>query len=580
MSAADDRAVIAALRAGKVGAAAVREASGLKAPAFKAAVQRLRYQGKVQWDALQLTASMIETQDAASVPPNPTPEPAAPALCVAGNGEDAGATAPSAPASGDPVPVRLPSAAEQLLRDIEAWCARTGTPEIKLGLVALRHSGFVALLRKRLTATPDTIAKVRAVLAAHPDGMAEVPMPANNICVPKGPKSESAARAIAAKAVGQLVRRGVSTLAEEVRQEAEAAAARRKASRMISGLAGAKLALLSDPTPAEMVTTALAETVDDAAKAMARRWPRTWAKVLVAARVADERPGQTLIRLLELGLAQVEARPVADLDGKPIIFSAPMVRALLDGRKTQTRRLLTKPLPPADASGVRAWFAPPDVPTKGIPNQWAESGLWAFRNSDEEDPENACGGYNRYCGPLPFRPGDRAYVREAHLIRRAIPCLPHEMDWQSLSGPVVHYLADGGELRHEGDRRTGRGIYHGPVEKARPSIHMPRWASRLTLFVEAVRVQRLQDISEADAIAEGISEHPCEGPHRGPDATYWTAERGSKDYLGRTTPIAAYGALWDSLHTDPGTRWEDNPWIYALTFRVNRGNVDHLETTA
>lgn len=317
MSAADDRAVIAALRAGKVGAAAVREASGLKAPAFKAAVQRLRYQGKVQWDALQLTASMIETQDAASVPPNPTPEPAAPALCDAGNGEDAGATAPSAPASepvtvgatasGDPVPVRLPSAAEQLLRDIEAWCARTETPEIKLGAVALRHSGFVALLRKRMTATPDTIAKVRAVLAAHPDGMAEVPMPANNICVPKGPKSESAARAIAATAVDQLASRGISTVAEEVRQEAEAAAARRKAARLTTPAGGARLTVLPNPSLVELVSTAAAETVDDTARAMARRWPKTWARVLAAARAAEERPGQALIRLIELGLAHVEA---------------------------------------------------------------------------------------------------------------------------------------------------------------------------------------------------------------------------------------------------------------------------------
>ncbi|RSV44398.1 hypothetical protein CA234_03000 [Sphingomonas sp. ABOLE] len=313
MSAADDRAVIAALRAGHAAAGPARAAAGLTAAAFKAAVQRLRYQGKVQWDALQLTPSMLEQQNVAPPPPGTAPVSAEPAPGDAEEGEDAGATAPSAPAS-EPVAVeavRPPSAAEQLLRDIEQWCARTGTPEIKLGAVALRHPGFVALLRKRLTATGDTIAKIRALMAEHPDGMSEVPMPANNICVPKGPKSESAARAIAARAVDEMAERGISTVAEEVRQEAEAAGQRRKASRMISGLAGAKLALLSDPTPAEVVTTALAETVDDAAKAMARRWPRTWARVLVAARVADERPGQTLIRLLEIGLAHAETPRVA-----------------------------------------------------------------------------------------------------------------------------------------------------------------------------------------------------------------------------------------------------------------------------
>lgn len=311
MSAADDRAVIAALRAGHRGAGDARAASGLKAAAFKAAVQRLRYQGKVQWDALQLTPSMMQEQDAAPAPPGMAPVSAAP-LPFGGDadeGEDAGAIAPSAPAS-EPVaaaPVLLLSAPEQLLRDIDAWCTRTGTPEIKLGAVALRHPGFVALLRKRLTATPDTIGKVRALMAAHPDGMADVPEPANNICVPKGPKSESAARAIAARAVDRLASAGVSTVGEEVRREAEAAGERRKASRIISGLAGSRLALLSDPTPVEIVTTALAETVDDTAKAMARRWPKTWARVLAAARNADERPGQALIRLLELGLAQVEA---------------------------------------------------------------------------------------------------------------------------------------------------------------------------------------------------------------------------------------------------------------------------------
>jgi hypothetical protein len=320
MTAADDRAVIAALRAGHAGAAAVREAAGLKAAPFKAAVQRLRYQGRLAWDSLRLTPSMMDHQnvhqDVAPAPPGLAPVPAARSPGAAGPGEDAGATAPSAPAS-EPAPsarVRLLSAAEQLLRDIDAWCARTATPATKLGAVALRYPGYVGLLRKRLTATPDMIAKVRAAMAAHPQGMGDVPMPRNNICVPAGPKSESAARALAAAKRADLAAApnvaaacSLRNVAEAVQREAEQAGVRRKAARMMSGRAGDRLALLPDATAVELVTTVVAETVDDAARAMARRWPKTWMRVLAAARMAEERPGEMLIRVIELGLGQVEA---------------------------------------------------------------------------------------------------------------------------------------------------------------------------------------------------------------------------------------------------------------------------------
>lgn len=237
---------------------------------------------------------------------------------------------------------------------------------------------------------------------------------------------------------------------------------------------------------------------------------------------------------------------------RPIIFSAPMVRALLDGRKTQTRRLL-KPQPVWEPS-----TASTEGCVLGAGWSWGQC-----RRCHQETIALAA------ADTVSFRRGDRVYVRESHLIRRSIPCMPHEWDWQSLSGPVVHYLADGGELQHHGDRSTGRGIYHGPVEKGRPSIHMPRWASRLTLFVEEVRVQRLQDISEDDAVAEGIIEYE---PTDEDPAEFSYVEGGDIWNNARS----AYAALWDNLHTEPGTRWDDNPWIYALTFRVARGNIDQL----
>lgn len=222
---------------------------------------------------------------------------------------------------------------------------------------------------------------------------------------------------------------------------------------------------------------------------------------------------------------------------RPIIFSAPMVRALLDGRKTQTRRLL-KPQPyDFVTDGKRYWNASGCV-----------GGRICINDRDLLD--------------LHRKPtaGDRAYVREhwkTSLGNDGVA--PRDFDPTT---PVV-YIADGAE----------HGRYPvGEAGKHRQGRHMPRWASRLTLFVEDVRVQRLQDISEDDAVAEGIEARGM-GPLWG-----WIDYLETNPNLTRhfADPRRSYASLWDSLHPEPGTRWDDNPWIYALTFRVARGNIDQL----
>lgn len=186
---------------------------------------------------------------------------------------------------------------------------------------------------------------------------------------------------------------------------------------------------------------------------------------------------------------------------RPIIFSAPMVNALLAGRKSQTRRVL-KPLP------RRTIFF--DAKAAGL-DQFQEP---------------------------PYAPGDRLYVREA--IDKA----------SDRDG--VFYRADY-EAQH-GDA-TGLGW--------RPSIHMPRWASRLTLTVTEVRVQRLQEISAGDSIAEGVECETC-------TAMGQSACHGR----GCFASIDAYRTLWNSLHGPDA--WDANPWVVALTFNVKRGNIDQI----
>ncbi len=226
------------------------------------------------------------------------------------------------------------------------------------------------------------------------------------------------------------------------------------------------------------------------------------------------------------------------MNDRPIIFSGPMVRALLEGRKTQTRRLL-KIQPPHRANKLRegdnaAWFCDGEH-VKGQPC---------------ED--------HAYSVPIYFMPGDRLYVREAHAL---VPSSAYRMS------PGVPYAVndeDGSQacVYREGWERSK------PGTGWRPSIHMPRWASRLTLTVTEVRVQRLQKISEEDAVAEGVQKGEPSSDLAGLLGCTW----GIDGDFRCSTPVAAYCRLWNSLHGPDA--WDANPWVVAVSFTVERRNID------
>ena len=202
---------------------------------------------------------------------------------------------------------------------------------------------------------------------------------------------------------------------------------------------------------------------------------------------------------------------------RPIIFSAPMVRALLDGRKAQTRRIL-KPQIVCHTGPVPAFT-------------WGKfSGLY---------PDDWFGYGNAIDGALPCAVGDRLWVREAHaFMPKTAYALPKAI---SPADP------DMAAYYREGFDRSGKIIW-------RPSIHMPRWASRITLEVTEVRVQRLQDISGEDTIAEGIQCPTCE-------AMKYSACHDS----GCFHSLHLFKKLWNSIHGPDA--WAANPWVAVISFK-------------
>ena len=221
---------------------------------------------------------------------------------------------------------------------------------------------------------------------------------------------------------------------------------------------------------------------------------------------------------------------------RPIIFSAPMVRAILDGRKTQTRRIIK--LPHNNPLGV--W----EATTVG--------GHGCYTKDGKPYPERAAIWHTR-TGTIivpPFAVGDRFWVREA--------CRAEELP-TGIDG--VRYAADDAWRVIENTPEASddwvtlfhyRGRGRGRIGDTVPPIHMPRWASRITLEVTAVKVQRLQEISEEDAVAEGCRHH------------HDPAGDGQN-------VIEQFSYLWETIH-GPGS-WEENSWVAAISFR--RVSHDH-----
>ncbi|OUM00532.1 hypothetical protein [Variovorax sp. JS1663] len=213
---------------------------------------------------------------------------------------------------------------------------------------------------------------------------------------------------------------------------------------------------------------------------------------------------------------------------RPILFSAPMVRALQAGTKTQTRRVMARQKQhaftdytlfgqrghPDDEAACRGGWAQPWVAVEHAPD-WPDG------------KEDRC-----HC-PYARARGDRLWVRETHRAEE----LPDGLDG-------IRYLADDAFRPIEGKNDVDAWLklrdYGGRKGANVPGIHMTRWASRILLEVTRVRVERLQDISEADALAEGVAGHP-DGP--------WHA----------------YRSLW-TLINGAGS-WAANPWVWVVEFR-------------
>lgn len=232
---------------------------------------------------------------------------------------------------------------------------------------------------------------------------------------------------------------------------------------------------------------------------------------------------------------------------RPILFAGEMIRAVLDGRKTQTRRILTN----RNSECSCAWN---DLDWSTV---YVDPGLGGGAYLKVSGPDDAF--HRVYCR---YAIGDRLRVRETWKYA----------DWTEDGYPFIAYQADNSSRLIENypsewaervsdtwsalsDPSNYRIDNRAADRRWRPSIHMPLWASRLTLEITGVRVERLREISEADARAEGVEPLHVTAVARGPNPFYYRDE---------------FSSLWDSLNAkrEGGAyAWDRNPWVWVIEFR-------------
>lgn len=221
---------------------------------------------------------------------------------------------------------------------------------------------------------------------------------------------------------------------------------------------------------------------------------------------------------------------------RPILFSAPMVRAILAGQKSQTRRVV-KPQP----SNAR---------TVDDPHGWR----WKWSHGIEWGTDTRS--YRQMFDHCPYGvAGDRLWVRETW----------GEMVWRTIIGNPAPPRTE--IVYRAGPHPFDRDVPHGwnAANRWKPSIHMPRTHSRLTLEITGVRVERLQAIGEKDALAEGCRASDAAIVYRAPQGGGTFAQSKRAPEL-EGSAVGAYAILWDSINAKRGLGWDVNPWVWVIEF--------------
>lgn len=235
---------------------------------------------------------------------------------------------------------------------------------------------------------------------------------------------------------------------------------------------------------------------------------------------------------------------------RPILFSGPMVRAILEGRKTVTRRVLS-----GTGQGWEFGLNEPGMSFGTINSPHPKRGKFGVFVRRELSTGN--GKYERDVVVCPYgKPGDRLWVRETWSVEMLAG---YSEEGGYSSEYELRYRADDGEREISvaaGVPDPWLNLYDSQRGEWRPSIHMPRAACRILLEITAVRVERLQDISDEQAMAEGISALPCGRFH------CWHDEEGP---VTSRSPVTAFAWLWNSINGE--SAWSENPWVWVVEFK-------------